>query len=184
MTPHRDLTRPWTIRPLRLLAMLVAVLALIAAGCADDDDDVAVTDPTVEDTTPTPDDSEATPTPEEPTPTPSAEDETPTPDAEASPTPEEATPEPTSGDDEAGIEIDVACVDGEPAVTATTPLPVTDIEEIDDIVNTIDFCEGAGGLASVEFTAPCPSGDRDVVVVAVGGALPDIATLDLCENES
>lgn len=184
MTPHRDLTRPRTIRPLRLLAMLVAVLALIAAGCADDDDDdVAVTDPTVEDTTPTPDDSEAAPTPEEPTPTPSAEDETPTPDAEASPTPEEATPEPTS-DDEAGIEIDVACVDGETAVTATTPLPVTDIEEIDDIVNTIDFCEGAGGLASVEFTAPCPSGDRDVVVVAVGGALPDIATLDLCENES
>jgi hypothetical protein len=172
---------------------LVAVLACIAAGCADDDDDVAVTDPTVEDTTPTPDESEATPTvaeptPEdttpEPTPTPTVEDETPTPGTEASPTSEEATPEPTTIDDEAGIEIDVSCVDGEPAVTATTPLPITDIEEIDDIVNTIDFCEGAGGLASVSFTAPCPSGDRDVVVVAVGGALPDIATLDLCENES
>ena len=48
----------------------------------------------------------------------------------------------------------------------------------------VDFCEGVGGLASVAFTAPCPSGDREVVVAAVGGALPDIATLDLCENES
>lgn len=179
MTTHRDLTRPRpsAIRPLLLLISWVAVLALIAAGCADDDEDVAVTDPTVEDTAPTPDESEATPTVEEPTATPSVEeDETPTPEA--------ATPEPTTTDDEAGIEIDVACVDGEPAVTATTPLPVSDIEEIDDIVNTIDFCEGVGGLASVSFTAPCPSGDREVIVAAVGGALPDIATLDLCENES
>lgn len=61
-------------------------------------------------------------------------------------------------------------------------MPTGDIEEIDDIVNTLDLCEFIGGLAEISFVAPCPSGDREVTVQAVNGGLPDIATLDLCEN--
>ncbi|MDH3292838.1 MAG: hypothetical protein OER95_00790 [Acidimicrobiia bacterium] len=72
-----------------------------------------------------------------------------------------------------------ACGNGE---TGSTDVPTDDIEEIDDIVNTIDLCEFRGGLTEISFTAPCPSGDRDVTVPATEGAVPDIATLDLCEN--
>lgn len=71
------------------------------------------------------------------------------------------------------------CGNGE---TGSSDVPTDDIEQIDDIVNTIDLCEFRGGLTEISFTAPCPSGDRDVTVPATDGAVPDIATLDLCEN--
>lgn len=61
-------------------------------------------------------------------------------------------------------------------------MPTDDIEAIDEFVNTIDLCEFIGGLAEISFIAPCPSGDRQVTVAASAGEVPDIATLDLCED--
>ena len=78
------------------------------------------------------------------------------------------------------IAITYTCGNGE---SGDADAPTPNMEELDDVVNTIDFCEGREGLVSVAFTAACPSGDRDVTVEAVDGGLPDIATLDLCENE-
>ena len=61
-------------------------------------------------------------------------------------------------------------------------MPTDDIEQIDEFVNTIDLCEFRGGLAQISFVAPCASGPREIVVTAVEGELPDLATLDLCED--
>lgn len=83
----------------------------------------------------------------------------------------------TEGPD--SIVVAFVCGNGE---TGSTDVPTGDIEQIDDIVNTIDLCEFREGLAEISFTAPCPDGDREVTVPATDGALPDIATLDLCEN--
>jgi hypothetical protein len=77
------------------------------------------------------------------------------------------------------ISVAYVCGNGE---DGSAEIPAGDLEVVDDAVNTIDLCEFRGGLAEISLTAPCPSGDRDVTVPAVDGAVPDFATLDLCED--
>lgn len=173
-------------------AIAVVALAGFAVACGDDDDDV-ITEPTpVEEPTTAP---TAEPTDDGATDDGATDDGT-TDDAgtdgagtDGAGTDEAATDGSTTDGGGATdgtdtrtdtIAITYACGNGE---SGSADIPTNDIEEIDDIVNTIDFCEFRGGLSSISFTAPCPSGDRDVTIQAVDGGIPDIATLDLCENE-
>ena len=98
--------------------------------------------------------------------------------AQSTPTTGQSSSTESTGRDST-IAVDYRCGSGE---TGTVSVPTTDIEAIDEFLNTLDFCEFRGGVVEISFVAPCPSGDREVTVTAVDGAIPDIATLDLCEN--
>ena len=143
--------------------VFAALLALGLTGCGDDDEGTATTTaaPTSSTTTSTTTTIESTTTSTESATT-----------ATASTTGPSTTPDVT-------ISIDYTCGDGD---TGSAEFSTDDIEEVDDFVNAADLCEFKEGLIEISFTAPCPSGDRDVAVAATDGAVPDIATLDLCEN--
>lgn len=146
--------------PLLLAGLLVNGLL----GCGDDDE-AATTTTTAESTTT----QSATTTTTDSTTTQSV----------TTTTTESTTTQTATTEAPDAIAITFTCGNGE---TGSTDVPTGDIEQIDDVVNTIDLCEFRGGLTEISFTAPCPSGDRAVTVSASDGALPDIATLDLCEN--
>ncbi|MEM7340092.1 MAG: hypothetical protein AAF467_15660 [Actinomycetota bacterium] len=65
-----------------------------------------------------------------------------------------------------------------------TPGVVITIPAADDIgaaVNTESPCTGAGPLIEITFDTACGSEIRMVRIAAVDGAVPDVATLDICE---
>lgn len=153
--------------------LLIGLLILVLAGCGDDDDGATTTTSTTTTSSTTTTTSSATTSTSTTTTTVGSTSSTqPTTASTAPATSQSATTEPM-------ITIGYLCGDGD---TGSTDVATGDIEEIDDIINTIDLCEFKGGLTEISFTAPCPSGDREVTVVTVDGAVPDIATLDLCEN--
>lgn len=161
------LNRP---RPRAASLAFVALLALGLVGCGDDDEGTTTT-ATAESTS-----SSATSTTTTTTSTTTTESTTATSESTTT-APESTTSQSTTPD--ATINIAYLCGDGD---TGSAEFSTDDIEEIDDFVNATDLCEFKGGLIEISFTAPCPSGDRDVTVAATDGAVPDIATLDLCEN--
>ena len=147
--------------------LLTGLLALGMIGCGEDDEGTTTT--TAESTS-----SSATSTTTATASTTTTESTT---AGTESTTTESTTSQSTTTD--ATINIDYVCGDGD---TGSAEFSTDDIEEIDDFVNATDLCEFKGGLVEISFTAPCPSGDREVTVIAIDGAVPDIATLDLCEN--
>lgn len=86
----------------------------------------------------------------------------------------DATP---ASDPAAPNDVAFVCADGS---TGTVSTDTEDVEQIDDYINTIDLCEGVGGLQSISFEASCGDFKRTVTVGAEGG-VPDIATIDYCE---
>ncbi len=149
---------------------LAGLLALVPIGCGDDDEGTTTT--TAESTS-----SSASSTTSATTITTTTESTTAS--TESTTTTTEPTTTQSTTPEEATIIIDYVCDDGD---TGSAEFSTDDIEEIDDFVNATDLCEFKGGLIEISFTAPCPSGDREVTVMAIDGAVPDIATLDLCEN--
>ncbi len=85
--------------------------------------------------------------------------------------------DPDTGDAAGQIDVGYTCVDGSTGATATNS---NDPDQIDDYINSIDLCEGSGGLSEISFEAPCGDVNRPVTVGAEGG-VPDIATVDYCE---
>lgn len=160
-------SRSW---PTSLLVSCLFLLVLV--GCGDGDEtSTTTTTATTEATT-----TASTSTSGQPT---TASTAAPTTSSTAASTSTTASTASQTTSTEPSIAITYRCGDGD---TGSADIPTDDIEQIDDIVNTIDFCEFKGGLVEISFTAPCPSGDRDVTVPTDEGAVPDIATLDLCEN--
>ena len=147
--------------------LLTGLLALSMIGCGENDEGTTTT--TAESTS-----SSATSTTTATTSTTTTESTT---ASTKSTTTESTTSQSTTTD--ATINIDYVCGDGD---TGSAEFSTDDIEEIDDFVNATDLCEFKGGLVEISFTAPCPSGDREITVIAIDGAVPDIATLDLCED--
>ena len=149
--------------------VLAGLLTLGLIGCGDDDEGTTTT--SAESTS-----SSATSTTTTTTSTTTTESTTASTESTTTTT-ESTTSQSTTQD--ATIDVDYVCGDGD---TGSAEFSTDDIEEIDDLVNSTDLCEFKGGLIEISFTAPCPSGDREVTVMAIDGAVPDIATLDLCEN--
>ena len=103
----------------------------------------------------------------------------PDPDTTSSPT-TAPTPVPTLDPDFDGLIVTQTCGNG---TSSQMGLATNDPEQIDDLVNTFDLCEGQGGLASITYPVDCGDGPREVTLDTVDGALPDIATIDSCEND-
>ncbi len=82
--------------------------------------------------------------------------------------------------DENLVGVRISCTNGDEPIELDLGVESTD--DIDDVVNGIDVCEGAGGLASVSYAAPCGAEFRQTTIEAIDGALPDFATLDVCEG--
>lgn len=146
---------------------LAALLFLVIAGCGSNDDE----SDTATSSTSTPSTPSTQPTTTETTVSSTSTAETST----------STTGAPSTTEPQGSFAITYVCGNGD---TGSADIPTEDIDEIDDIVNTIDLCETLGGLTEITFTAPCPSGDREWPVGATDGALPDFATIDFCENET
>ncbi|MCP4967355.1 MAG: hypothetical protein GY926_19255, partial [bacterium] len=82
-----------------------------------------------------------------------------------------------------GFVVDMVCRDGhvsEVSVPYSAFGPL-DFRPIDDVINTIDACEGSGGLASIQFMG-CDPNQRLIEIDAIDGGIPDLGDYDLCEH--
>lgn len=85
----------------------------------------------------------------------------------------------TLSPDDARLIVTQTCGDG---TSGPLELETGNPEQIDDLVNTFELCEGAGGLASITYPVDCGGVVREMTLAVVDGALPDVATIDSCEG--
>ncbi len=88
-------------------------------------------------------------------------------------------PPSTLSPDAVRLTVTQTCGDG---TAGPLDLETDDTEQIDDLVNTFELCEGAGGLASITYAVDCGGVVREVTLAVVEGTLPDVATIDACEG--
>lgn len=88
-------------------------------------------------------------------------------------------PPTTLSPDDVRLIVTQTCGDG---TSGPLELETGNPEQIDDLVNTFELCEGAGGLTSITYTVDCGGVVREVTLDAAEGMLPDVATIDACEG--
>lgn len=156
-----------------LMLLATAAVVLIALGgfalLSGSSDDVELIGPAV--TTADESLSETTPVPTTTAPVETTPVETTSPPFTNSPT--------TLSPDAVRITVTQTCGDG---TSGPLELETGNPEQIDDLVNTFELCEGAGGLASITYTVDCGGVVREATLDVVEGTLPDVANIDACEG--
>ncbi len=155
------MSKNFSVRTMNVVVVIILAIGLV--GCSDGGD--GTTDTTAEQTSL----SSASSTTTEATST----------STESTTTTTQSTTSNSTATEDAVIVIDYLCEDGD---TGSAEFSTDDIEELNQFLDVIDLCEFKGGLTEISFTAPCPSGDREVTLAANDGTIPPIDSLDLCEN--